>query len=627
MISQKTLLDAIGQIATCSLVSQHWNAGKRHDLALALAGTLLRAHWSLEDTEHFIITAATAARDNEIEDRRQAIRDTAEQLRKSEPATGIPRLSELLTNEVAERILRWLGIQNRSFDVDSGRATKPDDLIDWHDPRPLPDGLLPVPVLADALVPDALQSWLGDIADRMQVPIEFPATAAIVGLSSVVGNQVRIRPKRRDDWTVTPNLWGAVIGRPGVMKSPAIGEAMKPLYRLEQEFQTAHAVIIKQQEFEREVAQARKVALRDKLKKAAKDGGNLNSLREQFCEDEQRESRPRRFIVNDATVEKYGELLNENPRGLLIFRDELTGWLRSLDDERRFNDRAFFLEAWNGDGTYTYDRIGRGTLRIGSTTTSILGGIQPGPLESYFRNALGYGEGDDGLMQRFQVIVYPDITRDWKNVDRWPETEAKHRAFLIYKDLSELALQTLTAEPSDDGAPFLRLAVDAQELFDEWFAGLNRALRSGQFEHPALEAHFSKYKSLMPSLALIFHLCDMADGKQAGPVSLTATERAAAWCDFLMRHAERIYGLGLRSTAIHARTLAGHLKKGDLPDPFTARELYRKGWAGLGTAKAVEEPLGLLEDLGWLRGVQMPTDLGRPTVHYLINPRIGGRQQ
>jgi hypothetical protein len=626
-IAQEPLLNGVRRTATCSLVSQYWNDGKRHDLALALAGTLLRARWSLPDTEHFITTAARVAGDSEIEDRRQAIRSTAEQLKKGQPATGRSRLAELLPKDVAERVFKWLGLQDRSFNVVGERTIRPDAFCDWPDPRPLPDGLLPVPVLEDPLVPDALRPWLADIAERLQVPIEFPATAAIVGLSSVVGNQVRIRPKRRDDWTVTPNLWGAVIGRPGVMKSPAISEAMKPLYRLEQQFQIGHMEIVKRQEFDREAAQARKVALREQMKKAAKNGDNLDIFREQFCEDEQNESRPRRFIVNDATVEKYGELLNENPCGLLLFRDELTGWLRSLDDERRVNDRAFFLESWAGDGNYTYDRIGRGTLRIDNTTTSILGGIQPGPLESYLRNALGYGEGDDGLMQRFQVIVYPDIISDWRNVDRWPETEAKDRAFSIYKDLSELAVQTLTAEPSDEGGPFLRLAVDAQELFDDWFAGLNRALRSGEFEHPALEAHFSKYKSLMPSLALIFHLCDMADGKQAGPVSLTATERAAAWCDFLMRHAERIYGLGLRSTAIHARTLAGHLKKRDLPDPFTARELYRKGWAGLGTAKAVEEPLGLLEDLGWLRCVQMPADLGRPTVHYLINPRIGGRQQ
>ncbi len=69
-------------------------------------------------------------------------------------------------------------------------------------------------------------------------------------------------------------------------------------------------------------------------------------------------------VVNDATVEKLGELLNQNPNGLLLFRDELSGFLRLMDRPGHENDRGFYCEAWNGTGAYTYDRFGRGTLRI-----------------------------------------------------------------------------------------------------------------------------------------------------------------------------------------------------------------------------------------------------------------------
>jgi Protein of unknown function (DUF3987) len=491
----------------------------------------------------------------------------------------------------------------------------------WPEPQPLVTGLLPVPALPEALIPDPVRPWLVDIGERLQVPVEFPTATVIVSLGSVIGSQIRIRPKRRDDWTVTPNLWGAIIGRPGVMKSPAIAEPMRALHPLIKEAEAEHSDALREWELSKEIAEAKRLARRDKLKKAARNGQNLEAFRDDPQEVEQNEPTERRYIVNDTTVEKYGELLNQNPNGLLILRDELSGWLRSLDDERRANDRAFFLEAWNGDGSYVYDRIGRGTIKIKNVTTSIFGGIQPGPLEIYLRNALGYGEGDDGLVQRFQVMVYPDIGGDWKNVDRWPDTAAKSRALSVYKYFRQLDAQAVTTD-CDEGRPFLRFAEDAQELFDEWFGELNRALRADEFEHPALEAHFSKYKSLMPSLALIFHLSEVATGNAAGPVSLLSAERAAAWCAFLMHHAKRIYGLGFKSTAIHARTLARHLQKGDLPDPFTARELHRKQWGGLATAKEVQDPLDLLEDLGWLRGVQVRPETGRPTVHYLINPRI-----
>ena len=80
-----------------------------------------------------------------------------------------------------------------------------------------------------------------DIAERMQCPPDFTAAAVIVALGSVIGRRCGIRPKRHDDWAVVPNLWGAVIGRPGVLKSPAIEEALRPLHRLESEAGEAHA--------------------------------------------------------------------------------------------------------------------------------------------------------------------------------------------------------------------------------------------------------------------------------------------------------------------------------------------------------------------------------------------------
>src|SRR5215216_3593198 len=109
------LQKSVSTLAACAIASRYWQEGKRHNLAFALSGILMRAGWTIEKTEHFIITAATEALDDEIEDRRQAVKDTAERLKKGEPATGIPRLIELLSKDVAERIIKWLGIQNVSF--------------------------------------------------------------------------------------------------------------------------------------------------------------------------------------------------------------------------------------------------------------------------------------------------------------------------------------------------------------------------------------------------------------------------------------------------------------------------------------------------------------------------------
>ncbi len=93
---------------------------------------------------------------------------------------------------------------------------------DWPDPQPLPDELPPVPPFDLGLLPETFRPWISDIAARVQCPADFPAVAAMIGLAAVLGRKIGIRPKRHDDWLVVPNLWGAVIGPPSVMKTPAI---------------------------------------------------------------------------------------------------------------------------------------------------------------------------------------------------------------------------------------------------------------------------------------------------------------------------------------------------------------------------------------------------------------------
>lgn len=128
----------------------------------------------------------------------------------------------------------------------------------------------------------------------------------------------------------------------------------------------------------------------------------------------------RRIITRDATSEKLHEIMCENPSGVLLIRDEVPGWLGTLDKPGREGERGFFLSAWNGDTGYTIDRIGRGSVHVDACCLSMLGGIQPARLRSYLADALHDGPLNDGLLQRFQVLVYPDIPKDWHYVDRPP---------------------------------------------------------------------------------------------------------------------------------------------------------------------------------------------------------------
>lgn len=475
----------------------------------------------------------------------------------------------------------------------------------WPPMEPLPPLTEPVPTLPDALLPDSFRPWLVDAAERISIPIEYVAAPALVALGAVVGRSVAVQPKKHDDWIVVPNIWGAIVGRPGWLKSPAVHEAMRPVTHLVARARKAFADDDPRRTRDRAVLEAQIKASRKQLEKAA-DGSDTEKLTdasrdmaELMQKLKESVAVERRYMTQDATVEKLGELLVANPRGLLVLRDELPGWLRSLEKAGREGDREFYLEGWNGLGSFTVDRIGRGTLHIPALTVSVLGGIQPAKLHPYL-SALA-GRGDDGLLQRFQMLVWPDTIGEWRNADRPPNSVARLRAVNVFEFCDALDPAKLGAAMLGE-IPALRFAPDTQELFDAWRSQLEQRLRSPELTTaPALESHLSKYRSLMPSLALLFHLIDIAGGKGSGAISLTAAQQAAAWCDFLEPHARKLFAAAIRPGIAGAHALAAKITAGAVEDCMTVRDLARREWAGLTREGAVHEALDVLERCHWAR--------------------------
>ena len=159
--------------------------------------------------------------------------------------------------------------------------------------------------------------------------------------------------------------------------------------------------------------------------------------------------------------------------------------------------------------------------------------------------------------------------------------------------------------------PFLRFDDVARGEFSRWRADLKRRLRAEDLA-PALESHFATYRSLVPALALINWLAD--DG--TGPVGEAALMRA----EYLESHARRAYSAGLSNEAATAKLILARIRKGELADGFTAREIQRKAWSGLTEIDALKAGIELLADLDWIDAATAETG-GRPRVTYDINPR------
>jgi len=493
----------------------------------------------------------------------------------------------------------------------------------WPEPAPLPE-LPSVPQWNDALLPEVLRAWVADAAERMQAPIEFVAATAIVVASSLIGTVIAMRPRALDNWSVIANLWAILIGAPGTKKSPSKDEACRPFASIIEADKSAALADLGSRMFDASVAEAEMSALKDQLKSLTKSKKHdeVQKLKDRFVELQGQLNGgqgERRYVTSQCTPEALIKLLNENPRGLLLSRDELSGWFAALDRPDHAADRKFFLECWNGYGTYDHDTKSSGHIHCESTCLSIIGCMTPGSLAGYMRAAMRGGSGADGLVQRFQLAVFPD-RRIRKRVDKRPDQDAYKLALQAFTRLAALQPGDVGAQVLDDNKPpFLRFDSAAQVEWDAWEDALNARIDQGEYPE-AFESHLSKYPSLAASLALIFHLLDQPMG---GPVTLDALGRALAWAQLLEAHATRIYAAATVGDDGTVRTLWKRITSGRLGASFTVRALKKLDWSGLTTEEAVENALRQLADHGWIRLVDEHSPSGgRPSRKVLVHPAV-----
>jgi len=528
---------------------------------------------------------------------------------------------------------------------------------DWADPKPINHTLPPVTSITPDMLPETLYSYVMNTANRLSVPLEFVAVPLVVALGSVIGTKVSIFPKRHDDWQVIPNLWGAVIGQPSSKKSPAMDNAMKPIDNLISKAMTAHKSNMKEHATQTLINTAKAKSENDALKSLAKQlasqDDNTDSAEKITEEDIHQKAAaiaeskhqdenipiPRRHMVSDITVEKLGEIENQNNNGVLQYRDELSGFLSNLEKDSEQQARSFYLEGFNGTGSYTVDRIMRGSLFIENHCLSVMGGIQPDKLEMYLEKTMR-GLGNDGLMQRFQMMVYPDPLPRTKEKDIAVDKESRDAVYSLFIAADELNIGTLKGYGANEAnqfykRPHFRFADDAYKVFMSWLDDLND--KADNAEHDVIAQHLIKYGRLIPALALIFHLVDCIENRSLlGGVSLKALQAAIAWGDMLETHMLRVYSCITDNSHLKASLLSKKIldmlkKGGDKTDKtnwvshgFTARSLNRKNWKGLTDDNAVQTALDVLVEYDWLSYeiVNSTGQGGRPTELYCINPKL-----
>ena len=167
------------------------------------------------------------------------LRPCARRLVAENTARCDPPLAEADIDYLAERVFTAKDSEGWEAPVDFAKMKdagvwRTADAVprEWPDPQPLPLGLPPVAPFEFRLLPESLRRWGEDIVDGCAARLTTSASRS--WRPSPPSSAARSPSARRqhDDWTVIPNLWAFLIGRPGVLKSPAMEESLKPIKRL-----------------------------------------------------------------------------------------------------------------------------------------------------------------------------------------------------------------------------------------------------------------------------------------------------------------------------------------------------------------------------------------------------------
>lgn len=502
----------------------------------------------------------------------------------------------------------------------------PKSAEEWPEPGDLRRlAHVPAPAFPSNILPDKANRWAVDVAERMQCPVDFVALPMMVAMAGLIGKDAGIRLKAKDDWTERACLWGMVIASKGSSKSPALKEAVRPLNRIEK------ALSIKFDEDKRawEVREAERSARLKAWEKQrdtilAKDpGGDIPPMPTGIDKAEEAPICPR-LISNNATVEKLGVMM-EKGRGLSLILDELAGLMLNMSRYNTGSDRPFYLECHSG-GAYQVDRMGRDTLFIPDTYLNIFGGIQPDVARRLFSVEPGT---DDGFLERFGLMAYPEVSTSWENIDRQPDIEGRNRYNDLCQRLAEANwFEVLNCDQSvleGHAKPFCRLSGEAQEIFDSWLIDHMKAVRSIAADDP-ISGMMAKARGLVGRLALVLHLAAWASGETASPMTvepLALTRALTLLEDYLIPTWRRVMASFSKSLKDNGAMRIARMLTAKRLESIRPADITKLDWSGLRDREAVMAALGVLVDNDWLAEPERASGSkgGRPSERFMVNPK------
>ncbi|MFH1998901.1 MAG: DUF3987 domain-containing protein [Planctomycetota bacterium] len=414
-------------------------------------------------------------------------------------------------------------------------------------------------------LPEPFRSFIQLTAAARQCDSAAVALPLLSSLAAVIGNTRVICIW--EDWYAPSIIWSAVICPSGAVKTPAFRAALDAINRLSQKAMERFTN-------ENQLYEEAEVWYQAKLKDWHYSKPNNRG------EPPRKPDKPllRRYIVEDITLQALVQRLAENPRGLLLARDELSGWIRSFDQFTATTgaDVARYLEMYRA-GPLSVDRVGTGNIWVPRAALSICGTIQDEVATRVFS-----GEHQaNGLLARFILARPPEPQRTW-NPHRTAASVTEEVASRF------AALNDLCLAPDNEKPHALGLSVEAGDLYGSWFNALNEMRRDT--EPGPFRAALAKIEELPARLGLILALGRVDNPSAVEVVDGNTMQRALAITDWSIWEIERVLAMFSETQEQRAdRELIDWISRH--VEGVTARDLVRalrryKGQGGTDRAKA-----------------------------------------
>ncbi len=487
---------------------------------------------------------------------------------------------------------------------------------EWEPPAPLPT-MPPVPDFPLSAFPPKVADYWRAAGESLSCPVDYVAVPGMTLLGAAVGRSRAAQAKA--GYAESPLFWSAVFAPPGGTKSPALRVACDPLRRAEAGWLDGHREAVKTYESEME-----------------RHGVKLKEWKERGCECDQPE-KPRKpplqqIILDDATKEAAAKVMAENPRGIVIVKDELIGFVRSLNQYKRGkgDDREFWQSAWAG-ATAKVNRSGNhdsGPLVVRHPFVGIAGMMCPDALgELRGENSKGDTHAD-GFFDRF-LLSFPDP------LDAGPETwrvipeEAEQGYRDVFHSLLGMKMVPESVSPPNTrwGPRFISLSTDGRTAWEEFTRTMASRMNALDMFDP-FRGVLSKLRGYGLRFAALLWCLRQACGSSK-PKHMFITDDiindAFTLVNYFEQHAARCLGRGWADRPIRVATrLLAWLSRNPERVGFNRTEAFiaLKDKRDVKSSESLNPAFRLLVDHGYLRPLDRPENVrpGPIPETYIVNP-------